>query len=417
LVLVAILPLIGLVAFDASRAIARQRHQTRERAQARARLTAARIDTELGNIDALLLALAKMISPAAADVARNEQLFAAIQSELPAFYLPIQVHTVTGDSLAAGPPGPNVAGQRFFREAFARRGFAIGDLQRSDPGGKWTVTLARPILDSTDSPSGLISIAIDLVRMGALLNTDDLPGNSLISVVDANNVNVARSREPEMVGRPTADQAVIGAALRAREGSVEFTTTKGSERLAGYATCTRAPWLVFVRVWTNVAFAEVNREAHWSFGLVGAALGASLLLAWFLADHIARPIRSLAAEATAFGDSAHQPPSKVNATGEIGVLARAFDRMATAVAQRDVALREGERRYRTLVEWLPDAVAVHRHAKVIFVNPAAMAMLGARQPEELIGTDILAHVHPSFRTLAAARVQAVLDSNHGLPAT
>ena len=59
-----------------------------------------------------------------------------------------------------------------------------------------------------------------------------------------------------------------------------------------------------------------------------------------------------------------------------------------------VALQESEDRYRTVVELIPEAIAVHRGAKVIYVNPAAIRMFGASSPQDLVGKSILDMVHP-----------------------
>jgi len=52
------------------------------------------------------------------------------------------------------------------------------------------------------------------------------------------------------------------------------------------------------------------------------------------------------------------------------------------------ALRESEERYRVLVESSPVGVLIHRDALFLFVNPAALRLLGYEWPEELVGKSI-----------------------------
>ena len=59
-------------------------------------------------------------------------------------------------------------------------------------------------------------------------------------------------------------------------------------------------------------------------------------------------------------------------------------------------LRDAERRYDDLVEFSPDAIAIHDE-KVLYVNPAACRLIGAERPEEVIGRSILDFVHPEER--------------------
>jgi PAS domain S-box-containing protein len=80
----------------------------------------------------------------------------------------------------------------------------------------------------------------------------------------------------------------------------------------------------------------------------------------------------------------------------------------------EVALRESEQRYRQLVEMSPDAIAVHAGGKIVFLNPAAVRLSGAKSAEEMLGKSALDMVHPDSRASAAARIQRSLEQ--GIPA-
>lgn len=60
---------------------------------------------------------------------------------------------------------------------------------------------------------------------------------------------------------------------------------------------------------------------------------------------------------------------------------------ATEASQ--IKLRESEARYRTLVENSPDAIYVHRDGKVLYANPASARLVGATQPQQLIGKPVI----------------------------
>jgi diguanylate cyclase (GGDEF)-like protein/PAS domain S-box-containing protein len=74
-------------------------------------------------------------------------------------------------------------------------------------------------------------------------------------------------------------------------------------------------------------------------------------------------------------------------------------------------LRQSEDRYRTLVEWTPDPLFVHRDGKFIYANPAAIRMFGAASEDKLLGTAILDRIHPDYRQIVLARVKHFLE--HG----
>ena len=77
-------------------------------------------------------------------------------------------------------------------------------------------------------------------------------------------------------------------------------------------------------------------------------------------------------------------------------------------------LRESEERYRSLVELSPDAIMLHSDRRFIFLNPAAVELLGATSADDLIGTEIIDRVHPDSRHAVAARLRT-LDEGHDVP--
>ena len=68
----------------------------------------------------------------------------------------------------------------------------------------------------------------------------------------------------------------------------------------------------------------------------------------------------------------------------IGVI---FRRHAQANKNFVTALREGEERYRKLIEFSPDAIRVIVGERIGFVNPAAVELFGAKDEAELIGME------------------------------
>ena len=76
----------------------------------------------------------------------------------------------------------------------------------------------------------------------------------------------------------------------------------------------------------------------------------------------------------------------------------------------EAALRESEANYRSLVELSPDGIIVHRGGKIIFANPAALRLVHARKPEELLEKSALDFVHPDQRSLVAQRIRDMSEA-------
>lgn len=83
--------------------------------------------------------------------------------------------------------------------------------------------------------------------------------------------------------------------------------------------------------------------------------------------------------------------------------------------QARLAIEESAFRYRQLVELSPDAIAVHCEGRLVFVNAAAARMLGAGNPDELVGRPVIDFVHPDSRPVVRERVQRMLASRQAEP--
>jgi PAS domain S-box-containing protein len=78
------------------------------------------------------------------------------------------------------------------------------------------------------------------------------------------------------------------------------------------------------------------------------------------------------------------------------------------------ALRESELHYRSLLAILPDAVMVHEQGRFTYLNPAALALFGARLPEALLGTPIIDRVSPESREVVRQRIARIADTGRGV---
>lgn len=89
--------------------------------------------------------------------------------------------------------------------------------------------------------------------------------------------------------------------------------------------------------------------------------------------------------------------SRVNHAGKL--LFQATVRDITLKKRIEAALQESEQRHRTLVEWLPEGIHVHRHGRLIYVNASAIKMMGYQSADQLIGRHIIDFIHPDCRYL------------------
>ena len=76
----------------------------------------------------------------------------------------------------------------------------------------------------------------------------------------------------------------------------------------------------------------------------------------------------------------------------------------TKERERERASEESEEKYRTLVETSFDGIIIHQDGLVVFVNPAAIRLLGAGSADEIIGTPVMSFVHPDYRSIVHNRI-------------
>jgi len=78
-------------------------------------------------------------------------------------------------------------------------------------------------------------------------------------------------------------------------------------------------------------------------------------------------------------------------------------------------LRETEERYRGLVELSPEAIFIHRNARIEYVNPAALRLFGATVPEQIQGKSLF-DFHPSdYHPIIHQRIQTQLRDGKPVP--
>jgi len=69
------------------------------------------------------------------------------------------------------------------------------------------------------------------------------------------------------------------------------------------------------------------------------------------------------------------------------------------------ALKDSEERYRRLVNFSPYGIAMHSEGKLVFLNQAGARILGAANPEELMGIPVLQIIHPDYREIVKERIR------------
>lgn len=73
------------------------------------------------------------------------------------------------------------------------------------------------------------------------------------------------------------------------------------------------------------------------------------------------------------------------------------------------ALEASEDRFKRMVEWSPVGICIHVEGRFRYVNRAMMDVLGATEPEQLLGRPVLDFVHPDYHAIIKQRLKGIRE--------
>jgi len=121
-------------------------------------------------------------------------------------------------------------------------------------------------------------------------------------------------------------------------------------------------------------------------GLFVMAACVSIVGGAWIARGVSRPVRQLAEAARRIEAGAYDGSVAMTQHDELGALAATFNRMTSAVAEREERLRENEERFRAMTESAVDAVVTaDSTGTIVSWNRGAQAIFGY-PPNEVLGT-------------------------------
>lgn len=109
-----------------------------------------------------------------------------------------------------------------------------------------------------------------------------------------------------------------------------------------------------------------------------------------------------------------QDTGESNAPEEIEVI-RTLATEALNASHMQEAIRESEQRFRTLVEEAPEPIFIQTRGKYAFANKATLQLLGAKRPEDLLGTEVLDRFEGLEKEMVRKRIQQLNQLKSPVP--
>lgn len=354
-----------------------------------AKLTSARLDGYLDGVEDLLDTAAVLVL---ADLERPELLSArlgTLKGRLPDYVNAIQAIALDGSVIASSAAAGQgvepyaVADRKYFKEAIAGESIGVGEPVLSRTTGKLAVAFAKRIVDTAGKARVVVSVSLRLENFQNLLKAEELPPGSIITLLNENNVVLARTQDASAwVGKNLSDVEVVRSIGRRQEGGVEGVSADGINRLAGFTRLHKVPWWIYAGIPRDVALAPAQ-AALWRT-LLWSSLAAliALVVALWWARRIARPIERLRGdlERWSSGDLAHR--SRVASSNEIGALAQHFNDVTQSLQRSTAELRESEQRLDLVISATTDGVwDIDLASGRIFTSRKVKALLGFSEDE------------------------------------
>lgn len=88
------------------------------------------------------------------------------------------------------------------------------------------------------------------------------------------------------------------------------------------------------------------------------------------------------------------------------VAVQASGRDVSERVQAQEALAQSEENFRALIDRMPNAVVVHREARLVYANPSFARLLGYESADVLVGRNVMELVQPEHREAIGARIEA-----------
>jgi signal transduction histidine kinase/CheY-like chemotaxis protein len=201
-----------------------------------------------------------------------------------------------------------------------------------------------------------------------------------VEVVDPQGAYLATAPSASSAGRLDTDFAALTSVLAADRPSPRLVPDSRGAQFAVASAHAQVPGGPRLTVLVAAPSAALVTPAAsvWQDGLLAglAAVVVAALIAFLFARSLKRPILQMTAAVEAFGRGA-APAIPVNAGGEIGMLARAFGRMAELLDEKSAAARRSAELLDTTVASMSDAVLVlDPIGRALFANPACTALFG-----------------------------------------
>lgn len=388
IVILAIVPAVMLIYFSAAERKTQVSEEIENNALRLSRFLASNLERDLIEGEGFLRAVAKVAVRDSLDAGGCGMAMKEFLGDT-SVYSNLGWIGAEGQVLCSAMPIPHPDGVRsfpWFDTLRSRPGFALGFDFKGTISPEAAIILVQP-LDWADGRfrSALIAV-MDLKWLNALARDAHLPEGSTIGVSNSRGDALARYPDPDKwVGKKFPGYPAGGE--RPQDGLTLQNGIDGVKRAYAYSKVkAKGDLLVHVGILREAIHEPANRALRSQLLALAVVAFLAVLAAWFGADvFLIKQVRALidATQRLEAGNLSARSTLSYD-TGELGDLARAFDKMAETLEWKEAQLRESEtERANTtgplidMIEAAPEPfLVVGKQRELIGANSSAAAVFG-----------------------------------------
>ena len=276
------------------------------------------------------------------------------------------------------------------------------------------VSLAVPIRDASQTVIGAL---VGVINLGQPNFLDFIIGHKYgitggYMVVDPDHRSIVTATDKRFnltLLPPPGTDPMTDRYAQGYQGHGILVDSFGVENVSAAHGIATPGWYVVALFSTQEAFASIAAIQWKTFYIALVLTLLTGVLTWWILRRELTPIIDTARILTRLSGSTTFPAAlPITRHDEVGDLIGGFNRLLEVLHQRASALVDSEQRARALIDWLPEAMAVHDGRTVLYANPAALRLLDAQSEADVVGKPLMELVHPSFHALAAGRARQIV---------
>ncbi|MBS1956839.1 MAG: diguanylate cyclase [Cyanobacteria bacterium SZAS-4] len=253
------------------------------------------------------------------------------------FWTEVTLFNATGEpvlSTTAVPATKKISVQLasfpFYNKVTKAKGPTVSGYEHAPISGKAAILVGAPVLANGELQGVLVAAIDPKAVLNLFLGLGENNGN-IVAVVDDTKRVVARTLQNDYwEGKDFSHAKSVTAASKATRGNFEAVgIADPTARAYAFDRVPETGWLVVVGVPTDAIYGAAHDWLFIMTCLAGCAIGISVGLAFLVTSHFTSTIHVLVREALAIGRGDLTKRVHVPAKDELGLLARAFNQMAT----------------------------------------------------------------------------------------